>query len=206
MFNALETSVKDMDVYEDWITHLRHVETFLSDKKLRRKFQSTLPPEFQPLFKSYATVHIDWRWEMLSKALDVLIPLLPVMISHWNEDLLLSSDSGKRLKSEDTKNCGKALKRPYFAELSELVRLHGKILDEGAHALEGCRCHKVHTGSNRRGLGTGLEGNGSFWVRAQTSLAVRPGFSPNRNITCALPISPRPSSGLFARMKGYLAI
>ena len=32
-------------------------------------------------FKHYSTVHIDWRWEMLSIALDVLIPLIGILVA-----------------------------------------------------------------------------------------------------------------------------
>ena len=139
----MEEAVKEISFYDDYIRALRHVEDFLSDKQIRRKYMSTLPENLRPLFASYSTVHIDWRWAFLAKALTKLIPLIEVMKQNWDVNQILSSDSGKKLSNETVRNCEKALFRPFFAEIGEMLRLHGDVLQRSAHALEGCECHKV---------------------------------------------------------------
>ena len=144
IFNALEEAIKQMDGYHDYITHLNYIETLLSDKMLRRKFQSILPLPLRDLFKAYSTVHIDWRWEMLSKALVVLIPLLSILQQHFDVEKMKATDNkGRRVSTEKIANCAKALRVPFIAEFSEMIRCVGHILEEFAHKLEGCLCHKV---------------------------------------------------------------
>ena len=60
---------------KDFMNHLRALESFLSDRQLRRTFLRSCLVD-QPCFDSftnYSTIHINWRWAFLSKALDKLV-------------------------------------------------------------------------------------------------------------------------------------
>ncbi len=95
-FNALEHAVGKLEVYKHWINRLRQVEHFLSDGSLRRLFIHLFMRDEPGLLKHYSTVHIDWRWEMLSKALDKLIPIFNILRDRFNlQTFLRSADGGK---------------------------------------------------------------------------------------------------------------
>lgn len=69
LFDALECSVKALPVYEQYIKHLRSMQNFLADKSMRARFRAICMPHHpqSSLFEHYGAVHIDWRWEMLTK-------------------------------------------------------------------------------------------------------------------------------------------
>ena len=145
-YNALQECVEEMECYDEFLDSLRDIQTFLIDPKLRRKFLALcLPAEYawaRKLFGSYSATHIDWRWEMLSKVLFKMVPMLDLLARFWDLEKMLSTDaSGEKLSSQAINNCSAALKKPFFAELSEMVRVHGAAIETFASRLEGCHCH-----------------------------------------------------------------
>jgi len=143
LFNALEEAVTGLDGYKEWLTQLRSLQNFLCDQQLRRKFQHLLlgGTGYSEWFDAYSVVHIDWRWEMLSKALTKLIPLFAIMELFWDEGVMLSSDSGTPLDSNLIKSVTVVLKSRTFVLQCEIVFVHGIALEKFAHTLEGCLCH-----------------------------------------------------------------
>ena len=81
LYNALQHGVEKLALYKNFLKHLRAVEAFLSDKSLRRLYMATCLAEHpeKDKLRNYSTVHIDWRWEMLSKALHRLFSPLPLL-------------------------------------------------------------------------------------------------------------------------------
>ena len=82
LYNAVKEGIEAMENHKDYLDKLRCVEGFLSDRALRRAYQARC--EFESVkerdtFTHYSTVHIDWRWEFLSKALNRLVPLIRCM-------------------------------------------------------------------------------------------------------------------------------
>ena len=116
-----------MPIADDYIDHLRDAENFLSNRQLRRKFMSLLPEPLRHLFQHYSTVHIDWKWEFLD---------------NYNTEQLLAKASGEKANNETVTKCGATMQKPFFAEFSEMIRMHGKCIEEVAHTL-GRFCHKV---------------------------------------------------------------
>ena len=86
-------------------------------------------------------MHIYWRWEFLSKALDHFIPLFDDLQLHFDEKLMLASESGV-LSGAVVKETARVLSVPCFIECCELVRVAGKTIERTAHKLEGCPCHE----------------------------------------------------------------
>ena len=119
LFNALETSVKKLEMAAKFFNALRAIESFLSNRQLRRKFQvsclSTAPPGVSQKFDGYGTVHIDWRCEFLSLALDKLVPLFELLRTSWDEDAVAQGESGD-------------LKRTVIKEMTNAVRMHNFLV------------------------------------------------------------------------------
>ena len=96
VFNALQHAVEVLPVHRHFITRLKALEQFLADKQLRRFYVATCLQGHArvAMFKQYSTVHIDWRWEVLNKALDQLIPLFNAMKGTVNSQDITMSDGG----------------------------------------------------------------------------------------------------------------
>ena len=143
LYNALESAVAQLPVAKQFLEHLKVLESFLSNRTLRAKFQASCV-QGQPCcasFSSYATVHIEWRWEFLSLALDKLVPLFSDMQQHFSASKMLASESGI-LQSKVIKQVEVVLATPCFVEFAELLRVTGKTIERTAHKLEGCLCHR----------------------------------------------------------------
>lgn len=145
IYNALAACAQKLEFMPQFLEHLSAMEEFMSTKALRNKFRVSCLGSNELLkaaFKNYSTVHIDWRWEFLSKALDRLIPLWPYMWEHWNETAMLSGET----TSSDRKCVKKvtiALKTAHLIEFAEMLRVHGAVLEFYVGKLEGCWCHQV---------------------------------------------------------------
>ena len=145
IFNALQHAVEALPTYRHWLNRLRSVERFLPDKSIRRLFMATCMeghPEQQRL-KSYSTVHIDWRWEMLSRALDQLIPIAHLLRERFDLNKLLSKvEDGTKVDAEILREAHSALQIQHFLQCCEMVRSVWHVLERAAHRLEGCECHR----------------------------------------------------------------
>ena len=142
LYNALESSIKKLRGHEHWLNRLKSIERFLCDKSMRRLFRLLFGQDDPEFLKSYSTVHIDWRWEMLSKALDQLLPILRKLRERFDLDRFLRSEDGAKVDANVVREAHVAINSTHFPELSEMMRLHGKILEKYAHRLEGCECHR----------------------------------------------------------------
>ena len=141
-FNALQHSVESLSTHKHWLKRLRDVESFLSDGGLRRLFIKLFMADDPKLLQNYSRVHIDWRWEMLSKALDKLVPIAKLLRDRFNLVRFTTSAESEKLDAQEMKNAYAALHTPHFVEMCELIRTHGHILERSAHRLEGCECHR----------------------------------------------------------------
>jgi hypothetical protein len=123
---------------------LRVVQNFLSDSRLRAKYQFSClrgHPAHDD-FNSYGRVHIDWRWFFLSAALKTMIPLLNVMAATMDVTKIMAGENGE-LKNVIVGAVVKVLAEgKHFAELSELIFVCGKHVEQFASKLEGCWCHQ----------------------------------------------------------------
>lgn len=143
LFNALQHGVERLSVGKRFIHQLRSIERFLSDKSLRRLFMATcILPSERHLFAAYSTVHIDWRWEMLSIALNQLIPKLRLMVLRWDRNKLRNAGDEK-IDTNSIRDCDEALRTPFFLEFCVMIQTKGGTLERYAHRLEGCECHRA---------------------------------------------------------------
>lgn len=144
MYDALEGAVKKLPAYADFITHLRALQSFMSNGDLRRRFQVVCMRGLAAakMFDHYSVVHIDWRWEFLSLALDRLLPVMPLLRAHFDLEKMAASGDKNTLSAGVLSDASKALKVPNFVEFAEMIRVKGKALQHRAHWLEGCWCHE----------------------------------------------------------------
>ena len=84
-----------MDGCKDFLDQARHVENFLSAKFMRRTFHARCLHDAaeRQLLNDFSTVHLNWKWEFLTRALKPLVPLLPTMINRFDTTLLLEASS-----------------------------------------------------------------------------------------------------------------
>ena len=170
-FNALQEAIEGMDGHKDFIHKLRAVEDFLSDKSLRRAFQARcLRPEDVRLFEWYSTVHIDWKWEFLSKALDKLVVLIRIMIRDFDAKKISGAGKQSVTESNKTNLCAAVFAdEPHFPEMCELLRVLGVVIEKHAHKLESCWCHSDIWGSRqaykkrRAAVKTKVSANQCIW-------------------------------------------
>ena len=97
LWNSLESACKKMSQIDKCMESLRAVSAVLSDKQLRQKSQAEclIGTAAYPRFTSYPRVHIDWRWEFLSAALDGLLPLWGDLVAYWDEVKMLQGETSK---------------------------------------------------------------------------------------------------------------
>ena len=143
VFNALQHAVEVLPVHRHFITRLKALEQFLADKQLRRFYVVTCLQGHASaaMFKQYSTVHIDWRWGVLNKALDQLIPLFNVMKGTFNIQNITMSDGGA-CDAALLKSVRETVGSPFFLVFAEMVRVQGATLERFAHRLEGCECNR----------------------------------------------------------------
>ncbi len=149
-YNALETAVTKLAPYDKFISKLRAVERFLSSKSLRRAFVASCveDPRDAKLFEHFSSIHIEWRWEYLSKSLGQIIQLLGPMRRWFSPQKLSSSDDGKTYTNWIKEVTG-TLSQGNFPEFAEIVLNIGKMLEIFAHTVEGCSCHAHLWGAKR---------------------------------------------------------
>ena len=143
LYNALTEALLSLDSCKGYLDNLRVVEGFFAKKYLRRAFQlyCVLDPTVSSMFDSYSTVHIDWRWEFLGKALNKLVPLLQPLYSTFDLKKFPTSHS----KADDVSVAAVAAvlaEDRAFVVRSELFRVIGTTVEEYAKRLEGCHCRK----------------------------------------------------------------
>ena len=144
IYNAMKSAALSLSFMASFLEHLRALQDLLSSKKLRKKFQaSCLPPHVRGQFKHYSTVHIDWRWEFLSKALDRLLPLYPLMCLYWDEAKMRQGETDK-IRDTTIVQVSAAISFKSIPEIGEMLRVQGKALETTAHKLEACFCHEDH--------------------------------------------------------------
>ena len=90
---------------------------------------------------NYSTVHIDWRWEMLSRALNKLVPIFEVLLEKFDLQKFLQNEDGK-VDVQTAKLAHAAINTPDYVSFCEMVRSAGVIIDRAGHRLEGCECHR----------------------------------------------------------------
>jgi hypothetical protein len=146
LYNALESACKSLPTMEKFTERLKALQRFLCKRPLRRKFVKSCleaaTDDEQQMFMHYSSVHIDWRWEYLSKALDKLIPLLDTLFKFWDESKMLIGETDKSNNSEIC-DVTKVQGCKHFIEFAEMLRVSGKSIERIAHRLEGCECHKA---------------------------------------------------------------
>ena len=83
------------------------------------------------MFDNIPTVHIDWRWESLCTALDLTIPLFPVLKTQFNKGRLETRDGSGMLSNSTVKSLDKTFKEEVnFVPVAEMMRIYGKITEK----------------------------------------------------------------------------
>ena len=87
-------------------------------------------------------IHIDWKLEFMSRALDRLLPQFDFLAERFNEQALLSSEGEKLLSSSTVKLTAKVLKSDSFKPSTHMFGALGKVIERYAQLLEICDCHQ----------------------------------------------------------------
>ena len=142
LYNGLQEAIMSLPGASLYFEQLRVMEAFLSDRQLRKRFQAQClqGKSCLPLFDSYGRVHIDWRWEFLSAALDKLVPLFPHMQAYFEPGKMMDGDSGSVQRAIMTEIAA-VLQSEHFLVYSEMLRVFGKTVEGKAKTLEVCWCH-----------------------------------------------------------------
>ena len=111
LWGAFETACKNNPLFTEFEAALKAVIAVTSDTQLMRKARALLIPrgrDAEKAFSTKATVAIDWRWETMCKALDIVVPIWPFLLLYWNVDAMASSDSvGSKLDSRKIRDLDK---------------------------------------------------------------------------------------------------
>jgi len=145
LYDALETSCKNSSLCERWIDNLRTITSFVTDRLLIEKYKATCfedDPGKADGVTVQKRVHIDWKWEFLSRALVELMPKLPELQQRVIAKKILKSDSTETLTNATVTHTEVSLKDKEFEPASELFWCIGKLMEESAKELETCDCHR----------------------------------------------------------------
>ena len=93
-------------------------------------------------FEFYSVVHIDWKWEFLSKALNKLVPLLGVVSRRFSAELIGDAVTDLVKSTITTSVAAIFAAEPFFAIWAELYRVLGSCIEHFAKKLETCWCHE----------------------------------------------------------------
>ena len=106
-----------------------------------------LPKSRWAMFKKWAKRFVDWKWQYLERYLDALLPLLPLMILHFDPVIILAVrsdefDKQNPLKTQVINRIHKHLMKRTLLGVLLLLRAAAKATDRMASWCEGCRCHE----------------------------------------------------------------
>jgi len=146
LWGGYERVCKENDLFDAFQDILHPLIAFTSDSQVMRKFRATcLNNADLPMFKSKAVIHIDWRWESMTKALDSQVPIHNLFRARFDEKVLLETDSKtKVMQCSIIKNVAKAfteMSALEFLATAEFYRVVGKVVENYAGKAEICDCH-----------------------------------------------------------------
>lgn len=144
LYNALHEAILSIPSSSEFLEHLWIIESFFCNKELRSAFQHQCLRSYEKrkLFDACSTVHIDWTWEFLSRALDKLVPLLSLFALRCTIESMTASDSSLLKTSLTTTVAAIFAAEPFFAVWAELYRTLGHRVEHYAKQLETCWCHE----------------------------------------------------------------
>ena len=97
LYNALKEGLTRQPDFKDFLERLLALTSFVNDSELRRRFQHVCLDGQEALenkFSGAAKLHIDWKWEYLSKALDYFCPRIPILAKYYDTAKLKAGDAG----------------------------------------------------------------------------------------------------------------
>lgn len=150
-YNALQNSITRLSEWRAMERMLRALHAFLKPKGMRDRFVETCmrgaPRRARLQFKHYGGAQVDWKWEYLTKLLDPVLRVWPLLVRYFDKSAI-------RAGARNMKEIGavspaalddvEALVRgkPQLTHMCLLLlRCIAKACDLSSHWLEGCRCH-----------------------------------------------------------------
>ena len=109
LYNALQEGVTGTPGNQEFLVSLRAMEAFFSSKTLRDAFIATccVTLEERELFQHYSTVHVDWKWEFMSRALNRLVPLLRIFVHRFDARIIMNQATGIMVHARYGHDCAK---------------------------------------------------------------------------------------------------
>ena len=145
-YNGLKGTLLANPSYNDFLDRLQVITTFTNSGDLRRRFQHVClagQPVLERLFATGARIHISWKWEFLTAALEYVIPRVLPLSQNLNINAMLASDRGSPLKDKAARDMQVALRDAKgFVATAEMSRIFCKVIDKFVGILEGCPCHR----------------------------------------------------------------
>lgn len=186
LYNGLEESLKHLECWKRVEVWLRKLTNFLSTKSLRQRAMRLLctNSKQRACLEHYSSVHIDFKWEFLTKCLDQLLPVLPTLMEVWNKSRFHAgcdhrgSDDDLYSMSALVVGVDDALQSPLLIPLLEQLRVVAKAVDKAAGFCEGCACHaEVWLGPQRSRMQGGAALT-CFWKGCRGPELVLAGHTP----------------------------
>lgn len=141
LYNALREAIESLPGSKDFLDTLRVIQSFLCDKALRRSFQAMcLTSGQQEMFKSYSTVHIDWKWEFLDTSLKQLVPLISVMQKTFDPKKIQHLTRGTPKQGVVTSVSLVLQEERCLSQTAEFYRVCGAVVHKYVTILENCWC------------------------------------------------------------------
>ena len=143
--NALETAVTNTRIWKiNFKAGLQALLGFLNSRGLRQRLQITCVPRDQWFaFDSFGKQLLDWRWESLGQTLDQLMPLMPLLQTHFDLSKIRSGthDAFSEIDATVLKTVSVFLKLSWLPAMLEMLRCVSVTINQFIGFLEGCPCH-----------------------------------------------------------------
>ena len=143
LFNGLREACESLSIAEWFFNSLRTMAAFLSDVQMRRKLQATclVGEACSSSFDHFARVHVDWRWEFLSPAIDSVTAVFGHMQRFFKVGPMLASEKGSS-SSKLIEEVWEVLQSGFkFLGIGAMFKLAADVVGRYASRLEGCHCH-----------------------------------------------------------------
>jgi hypothetical protein len=147
---ALKDAVTKSVAWKPLENAFHDISVFMANNGLKmRMIALCVKSKSQQLaLESYVGKHTSWKWENLSQFLTRTCPLLPILISCFDANIICKGLTEDKLagvaevSAAIIRRAAAALQFPDLLPIAHLLRVITRATDKQATRLEGCHCHE----------------------------------------------------------------
>lgn len=143
VYNSLQAAVEKEPAWGEMLRLLRGVNSFLKDLSLRQRCRMTCfrnaPPPHSNVLATYKSSDLDWKWEFLTRLLEQVVEIMPVLQLYWDLPTMLK---GASITAACLQVTDSALRSPGFLAKARILLKFSKAVDLAIGKIEGCPCHQ----------------------------------------------------------------